>query len=135
MIKHIEHILIIDDDELNNFLVKEVISELIEVKELRSETSGWEALEYLEQRKALNDFPDLIIVDVKMPEMDGFEFLENYEHLYHNDFKNTKVAVATSSHREFDKMKASQYPSVNLFINKPLDEVKLTYLLKVLFNV
>ncbi len=79
-------------------------------------------------------FPDLIIVDVKMPEMDGFEFLEKYEGKFYNEFKDTKIAVVTSSHREYDKMKAAQYPSVNLFINKPLDEVKLNYLFKVLFN-
>lgn len=130
----IKHILLLDDDELNNLLVKEVILDLISVKEIKTITSGWDALDYLEERKEANDFPDFIIVDVKMPEMDGFEFLEKYEDLYYKDFKNTKVAVATSSQREFDKMKATQYPSVNLFVNKPLDETKLNYTFKALFT-
>lgn len=130
----LNHILIVDDDELNNYLVKEVIGDLVLVKEIRSETSGWEALDYLKEKKASGDFPEMIIVDVKMPEMDGFEFLERYEDLFFNDFKNTRIAVATSSHREYDRMKAAQYPSVNLFVNKPLDEVKLNYIFKALFE-
>jgi CheY-like chemotaxis protein len=126
------HVLMVDDDDLNNILVKEIIFNTLPTEKIICETSGWEALDYLRNCRETGDFPDLIIIDVKMPEMDGFEFLERYEKLFdHSD--TTRITIATSSLLDQERTKAARSPLVNLFINKPLDERKVNFIYSTLF--
>ncbi|MBX2930360.1 MAG: response regulator [Chitinophagaceae bacterium] len=64
--------------------------------------------------------PELIFLDLNMPVMDGWQFLEDYTNKYSNRLPNTKIAILTSSINPQDFMKAQEYNVVIEFIHKPL---------------
>lgn len=125
----INNLLVIDDDDLYNLLISEIISQVDMIKDYRIETSGYKALDYLQQCEKQKNFPEIILVDIKMPEMDGFEFVENFEKKYYEHFPKTKIIVLSSSMRESDKTKALSYSSITEFLTKPITEEKLYKLL------
>jgi CheY-like chemotaxis protein len=119
------NLLLIDDDELCNLLVNTFIKDMAIIKNYKIECSGWDALTYLEECLSQNQFPDLIIVDLNMPEMHGFDFIEHFEKKFPAQINNTKIMVMTNSILEKDKNQSLQYQSVAGFINKPLIEEML----------
>lgn len=116
-------VLIIDDDDLSIFLIGFTLQKIPYIKSYESVTSGWEALKFLEESKGQG--PDLILVDLNMPEMDGFEFMERYDKKFAAEYPETKLIVVTSSQRESDKTRSLSFRSVKGFVQKPLTEEKL----------
>ncbi|HYG39125.1 MAG TPA: response regulator [Cytophagales bacterium] len=121
----VRKLLLLDDDELSNLLIGSIIEDVRAIKNYKIENNGWNALEYLKECDLKNNFPDLMLVDLKMPEMDGFDFIERYEAAYWKKYPKTKVMILTSSRLEKDKEKAMVFKSVCRFIYKPLTEEKL----------
>lgn len=121
----INNLLIVDDDELNKLILDPVLSEAEAIRNYNIQQSGWDALEYLESCQKVNDFPDCIFVDLNMPEMSGFEFIERYEKLFHEKFKETKVVVVTNSILKDDINRSFQFKSVTDYKNKPLTVEKI----------
>jgi len=121
-------VLIIDDDDLSIFLIGLTIEEIPFIKSYKSVTSGWEALKFLESCEDRG--PDLILVDLNMPEMDGFEFMQHYEDKFAKIFPDTKLIVITSSQRESDKSQALAFNAVKGYIQKPLTEEKIKEILE-----
>jgi CheY-like chemotaxis protein len=96
---------------------------------------GWEALEYLSFCKKTHDFPDLIILDLRMPNMTGIEFIERYERLFYKKFvETTKLVVATNSTTDIERTAALTFPSIDLFLNKPIVKEKFEYMYKCLYS-
>tara|TARA_B110000211_G_C13799378_1_gene429852 strand:- start:205 stop:579 length:375 start_codon:yes stop_codon:yes gene_type:complete len=113
-------VLVIDDDKICNFLTVNALKKAGINGDIEVVINGLEAINFL---KAIENFPDLILLDINMPIMDGLEFLKNYEN---NGFLGrTKIAMYTSSIREADKQVAFKYSDVFDFINKPLTHEKL----------
>lgn len=82
MTKKVKCILLIDDDEPTNFLHKIVISDSGRAEKVVEVQSGFEALDYLEKMEdGKYPQPDLIFLDINMPAMNGWEFLEEYDKL------------------------------------------------------
>ena len=123
-------ILLIDDDEINNFTVEAVLENVEFIEHYEIKESGWEALEYLKQCEEDNNFPDLIFVDINMPEMDGHEFIERYEALFWKSHPTTKVSMLSSSVSEADRRRSLSYSSVSEYAFKPLTKEKLACLAK-----
>lgn len=118
----LKKVLIIDDDDLSIFLIGMTIEEIVFIESHDSVTSGWEALNYLrDEEKA----PDLILVDLNMPEMDGYEFIQRFEEDHWKKLPETRVIVVTSSQRDSDKTKSLSFPSVIGFVQKPISEEKI----------
>ena len=78
-------------------------------------------LEFMEEnRYAAELLPDVIFLDLTMPDFSGWEFLDKFEKLKHSLNKQVELYVMTSSVRESDKERSSKYGCVNSFISKPL---------------
>jgi CheY-like chemotaxis protein len=120
-------ILFIDDDEPTNFLNKMVVDQYDCVREVRVLQSGQEALDYLSGNSPR---PDLIFLDINMPAMDGWEFLEKYRHLPAERKADIILIMLTTSLNPDDKARTSHIPDVAGFENKPLVQSGLDDLLK-----
>jgi CheY-like chemotaxis protein len=129
----IEHLLVLDDEDITDYVVEGVIQNFIGIKQYKFEKDGWKALEYLANCKRLKNFPDLILLDLKMPQMPGTEFLLRYEHLFYNDFPKTKLVVITNYYNRFKK-EIQHYQAINLILEKPLNRDKFEILQDKLFN-
>jgi CheY-like chemotaxis protein len=125
------NLLILDDDELFGYLVSELLTAMEPLKKfyVHLEKDGDSALNYLEQRQNEGSFPDLILIDCKMPTMNGFDFIERYEQTFLPHFPTTRLFMCSSSMRNADKSKALSYKSVSDYISKPMTEEKLLGLL------
>lgn len=122
-------ILLIDDDEINNFTVNAIFRQVDFINSYVIKESGWDALDYLKSVDKKDEFPDLIFVDINMPEMDGFEFVERYEAMFWPQHQNTKINMLSSSMSERDREKSLNFSCVTEYVYKPLTERKLAELL------
>jgi CheY-like chemotaxis protein len=99
---------------------------LIQKTKLYSETiefnNGNEAIIYFE---ATSDLPDILLLDIEMPEMDGWEFLDEFCKLEKRINKESTVYIASSSIAIEDKLKAKEYKCVKEFLSKPINLDKL----------
>ncbi len=116
-------LLLIDDDDITNFTVDAILSQVDAVESYEIKNNGWDALDFLNQCQ--NQFPDLIFVDLNMPEMDGFEFIERYEATFWKHHQQTRVNVLSSSVSEKDRQRSLGYQCVSEYTYKPLTEEKL----------
>ena len=125
--KQVNSILIIDDDPLFMLLLKKTIVKYDLAKTISAYTNGLEAIESL--RPIINDpslLPDIILVDIEMPMMDGWEFLDEFIPLLQKASKKISIYIATSSIAEPDKIKSSTYPLIKGYLYKPIDEPVLS---------
>ena len=65
-------------------------------------------------------FPEIIFIDINMPMIDGFQFIENFKKTFSNRFINTKIVILTSSISQNDRIKADKISKGIIFLNKPL---------------
>jgi CheY-like chemotaxis protein len=111
-------ILLIDDDQLNNLINSRIITKFSDYT-VDSFTSGKDGLNYLRDCEP-ELFPEVIFLDINMPVMDGWEFLEEYEKLPGHLTRNCSVIMLTSSIDVSDIEKSKRYRSVKEFMSKPL---------------
>ncbi|MBK0381550.1 response regulator [Pedobacter sp. SD-b] len=126
MEQNITQILIIDDDEINNFIAAKLIGKVQEHTVVNTCLNGLEGINYIKAK--LNDeanFPDIIFLDINMPVMNGWEFLALYDQLDSPLKKKASIYMLSSSVYNEDIEKASVYPVVNKFISKPLTVEKI----------
>jgi CheY-like chemotaxis protein len=114
-----KRILIIDDDPLLNKINEKVLHAAGLVKELHILLNGQQALDYLQNRIEKNyPLPDIIILDLHMPVMDGFAFTENFRNLNFPGKSNIELVVFTSSSSVKDRQKAHDL-GIQHYLNKP----------------
>jgi len=117
-----KRIYIIDDDPIYQLVTKKLIEKTNLFGETKSFGNGNEALHFFENT---GDLPDVILLDIEMPEMDGWDFLDQLLQLEERFHKEVTIYVASSSIALEDKMKARQYPCVKDFLSKPMNLEKL----------
>lgn len=114
-------ILLIDDDEPTNFLNEMVINHSGLAEKVVPTQGGREALEYLKSTEnGKHPQPDLILLDINMPAMNGWEFLEEYKKLSPEQQGKIVVIMLTTSLNPDDMDKANRIEEVKDFLNKPL---------------
>ncbi|ATP57765.1 response regulator [Pedobacter ginsengisoli] len=124
------NMLVIDDDDINIFIIKKVIEKTGYEVDMTSKSNGQLAIDYLTSITSnVEIFPHIILVDINMPILNGWEFLEAYEKL---NIVRPKVYLymLSSSVYEYDIEKAKGFKSVNGFISKPLTIERLKELLQ-----
>jgi CheY-like chemotaxis protein len=114
--------MLIDDDRAFNFLNEKIIEFEKFASKVTSHVSPVEALEELKQlaQSDPSGLPDFIFLDINMPDMDGWEFMDNFKTLPNEATAKTKVFILTSSLNPFDIQKSKTYDEIRGFASKPL---------------
>lgn len=126
----ISHILLVDDDDVNNFLNSRLLKRLEVAEHVQVTPSGATGLTYLTTLPATSETDEILVfLDINMPMMNGFEFLDKLREV---DLLHLKpvIIMLTTSTNERDMNQLKQYPEVAGFLNKPLSEEKLEAVLK-----
>lgn len=114
-------ILIIDDDQINNFLFSRIIKLSGISQNIHTELSANVALRSIKNNIETNQkLPDIIFLDINMPVMNGWEFLDQYQELPKCVRNGTKLYMLSSSVHHEDIDKSKEYEDVVDYISKPL---------------
>ena len=118
-----DRVLLIDDNDIDNFINERMITTNQFSKMVVVKNSGESALQFLRDNSDNSDIlPQIIFLDLNMPVMDGFSFLEAYENLPESILTTCKVIVLSSSISPEDINRASTNQYVVKYVNKPLNE-------------
>lgn len=130
----LDQILCIDDDPITLMLCKKVIIRSSFSNEIITSQNGEEALNFFNSIKYTNNKinpitqPQLIFLDLNMPVMGGWEFLDYFNSTEFEEFNTIKVVVLTSTIDPEDLEKSKKYPMVIDFLSKPISQSMLEYL-------
>ena len=135
MNRKLNSILLIEDDEATNFINQMVIKRLDCADHVHISWNGADALDYLKGcvERATAEQPELILLDINMPGLNGWEFLDEYEKLKPEEKGKIIVVMLTTSLNPEDRHRASLNPCVAGFKNKPLTPALMTEILKQYF--
>jgi CheY-like chemotaxis protein len=124
MNKELKSILLIDDNPDDNFIHERAIRKISTTSTVITKESGVEALIHLKSLKSSH--ADLILLDINMPKMNGWEFLAEYGKLDKELQCKSIIIMLTTSDNEDDLAKAKIISNVKDFITKPLTKEKMT---------
>lgn len=126
-------ILLIDDNELDNFINEKMIEATCFAEKVYLNTSAKSAIEFLNNLLMIGNhvtetYPQVIFIDLNMPMMDGFQFAEYIKKNIEEKLYNPKIVILTSSVYQEDKEKALAISKDIIFLNKPLTAEMLSKL-------
>jgi len=125
MIPILQSVLLIEDNSIDMFIHTKVLELSGIAKEIVCQPSARDALEYLKEAERMNFLPQLIFLDIRMPDMGGFEFLDEWSDLPDGINERVKVIMLSSSIDPHDIHTAKNYPQVIDFISKPLSRERV----------
>lgn len=125
------NLLVIDDDDINIFIIKKIVEKTGFDINMVAKSNGQQAIDYLTETITTNQtLPNLVLIDINMPVMNGWEFVEAYQTL--GIEQNVDLYILSSSVYENDIEKTKSYSTVKGFISKPLSIERLSELIKAL---
>ena len=111
----------IDDNEYEHYIVESLIKSYSDLKEITFFLNGRDPLKFIDQNKLNADkLPDIILLDLFMPDFSGWDFLEEFEKIYSSLAKKIKIFIVSSSVDKQDIARSESYPFVKSFFTKPL---------------
>ena len=119
-----KNVLLIDDDYIFNFLNQNMLERIEFTSEIYTALNGKEALNLLGYSAPPRFIPDIIFLDLNMPIMDGFDFLEAFKKLNFPNKEKVIIVVVTSSENPTDIKKARQF-GIAHYLLKPINEKDL----------
>jgi two-component system, chemotaxis family, chemotaxis protein CheY len=127
----LKKVCIIDDDKVIQFTSKKMIELTGMAREIISFTDGEKAYEYFMEHATQADMlPDIMMVDINMPYIDGWEFLKRYEQVREVLVKKVIIYMVSSSISEEETNRAKAYPDVVDFLIKPVPKDKYLEILQ-----
>ena len=120
-------ILLVDDDYDDNLYHKIIIKKMEITESIDEVNNGLEALEYITAREIP---PELIFLDINMPKMNGWEFLERYKDLDASQKAKTVIMMLSTSANPDEIQKAKEIEEVSGFQTKPLTPESMTEILQ-----
>jgi CheY-like chemotaxis protein len=122
-------VMVIDDNAIDRYIAEICLKKNEFTTEVISKESGDDALDYLKTNAdAPHNLPQLIFLDINMPGMNGFEFLEAYELLPVDVQTSCIIVMLSSSLNPDDHKRVADNKFVSMFLNKPLLKEKLAEL-------
>ena len=128
MKKKLNCILLVDDDAEDNYFHQIVINEMNITERIEVALNGIEALAFLKKENQIH--PDIIFLDINMPKMNGWEFMEAYAELRADQKAKVVVVMLTTSENPEDKKRAGRFSEIIGFNSKPLTEEMLNGILE-----
>lgn len=128
----LKYVLLIDDDHATNFIHRKIIEKSQITKHIEVVLNGEEALNYIDKTSDFFESPAIIFLDINMPVMDGWEFLDSYENLKVSQKDKTMIVMMSTSFNPDDKLKAENIKCVDCYKSKPMtyeiiEEIMSTY--------
>ncbi|RFZ90089.1 response regulator [Mucilaginibacter conchicola] len=116
-----KNVCLIDDDSVNNFIISRMLNKISPEAKITCFNSGNSAIDYLKTA----DAPDYIFLDLNMPVMDGWNFLDTLDSLDIDANRKTKIFIITTSLFNNDYLRGSNHPRISEYFVKPLSSIKL----------
>lgn len=133
----VTNIMLIDDKSINLFIAQKIIKESVQKTNIKSFESGIAAIDFLTNLDKPNNtearfIPHIILLDINMPGMDGFQFFNEFEKIKNDNVKQICIYILSSSINPQEIKRASYEKACKGFINKPLtvekfDEILINY--------
>jgi CheY-like chemotaxis protein len=121
--------MLIDDNPIDNLIHRKVIENAGYAENIVVMESAVQALQYFEkiisEGHSMDALPDVIFLDISMPQMNGFEFLKSFAGLNESLLKNCRVIMLSSSSNFDDLVSANGSNYISRFISKPLNKEAL----------
>jgi CheY-like chemotaxis protein len=129
----LKNVLLVDDDDVTLMICKLRLKKSQFCEEVYTADNGEEAIQFFKNQLSLTEversIPELIFLDINMPIVNGWDFLDEFERSYSGYFPNVKIKILSSSVDPKDLEKASNHPLIMGFITKPLTDDNLKDLL------
>ncbi len=117
-------VMLIDDNEIDNLINQKMIEAASITDNIYTHTGAKSAIEFLKNMEKMDVaekvLPDVIFLDIDMPLMDGFQFLDEFENLSQLTRKKCRIVMLTSSINPQDFNRSKKYSNVKMYLNKPL---------------
>lgn len=128
-----QYAMLLDDNELDNFINQNTIAANHFANKVYVNTGSISALEFLNNlalcgSDSVDIFPEIIFIDINMPMMNGFQFIENLQKRLPEKLYKLKLVILTSSADPNDRLKADAVSKGIVFLNKPLTKQMLDQL-------
>ena len=132
----IKTIFSIEDDTTTQFLNRYIIEAEAFCENMIEAYNGVEAITYYEKLEKgeipKENLPEIILLDLNMPVMDGWEFFETFKKRFPTYFSKTKIFILSSSINPIDEAKAKNEKNIKAFLQKPLDKDKIEVIRKIM---
>lgn len=115
-------ILLVDDDEISNYVTESLISDMEVAREVAIVTDGRQALNFIEGHNIVTKGEPghiLVLLDLNMPVMDGFEFMEEYQQKEWKDRATVIMLTSSSNPKDINKAQAFNFAG---YLQKPFDQ-------------
>jgi CheY-like chemotaxis protein len=131
MQENTKQVYVVDDDEIFHFILKKMLQQQTDNLEVTSFLCAEDALEQL-QHLSQYHLPSLIILDMNMQRMNGWDFIEAYRGIKPTLMQNIPIIMCSSSMDMRDMQKVQRTPELMAYITKPLDPMKMKVITDVL---